>query len=553
MSEQLPAPNFDAQSYARPNQDWTCGHACEGQACRLGPDKKGRCQASFECSPMLEKKPGEMKGRWRCTRLGGACESGPLPDGTCCRAIPKCSPVPSLRLRRGQLTRALVIATLALLLVMLGSPPLRNRFLNPGQLSAPHSGTAFAALAGRTNRVDQTCAACHRAGAEGPTGLISVALHASPGPLEIRRLAAARPAEMTAIDESCQKCHPQHLLHQPNMVRDLSCSACHHEHRGAQMPAPDDANCAFCHGDAAVMANAAATGLTLPPGAFHSRISPGQRAFPAPRPAAGFTSVINHFATDHPEFRVHTENWRDPDTLKFNHQLHLTGATIPKLPGGQKLDCAFCHQPDAAGAYVRPVKFENNCRVCHSLQFDPETPALTLPHGDPKFVAAFLHSLPKQYADFAARTGVTGAAEQSEFASQKLQRLQTLAGSGEELEARVFFSSATFGPATQIGTVSGATRALFPGCAYCHEVKAFAGQPEITPPVLFDRWLVHSEFNHAKHAGIACEKCHAATQSRETADILLPAKESCVTCHSPRGGVANNCSECHRYHTANNP
>ena len=42
MSEQLPAPDFDAQNYARPNQDWVCGHACEGKACPAGPDKKGR-------------------------------------------------------------------------------------------------------------------------------------------------------------------------------------------------------------------------------------------------------------------------------------------------------------------------------------------------------------------------------------------------------------------------------------------------------------------------------------------------------------------------------
>ena len=68
--------------------------------------------------------------------------------------------------------------------------------------------------------------------------------------------------------------------------------------------------------------------------------------------------------------------------------LHLTGKTIPILPGGQKLDCASCHQPDAAGIYVRRINFESHCQVCHSLQFDPETPGLTLPHGDADFVRA---------------------------------------------------------------------------------------------------------------------------------------------------------------------
>ena len=170
--------------------------------------------------------------------------------------------------------------------------------------------------------------------------------------------------------------------------------------------------------------------------------------------------VIHHFADDHPQFRFITEKLRDPDTLKFNHALHLTGATIPKLPGGEKLDCAFCHQPDASGAFMKPVNFENNCRVCHSLQFDPETPQLKLPHGSVEFVSAFLRSLPKQYADLAAKEKVADA---NGFVQKKLAGLRTQFGSGEDLERRVFFSTATFGPEAQIGTLSGATRALFPG------------------------------------------------------------------------------------------
>ena len=48
MSEKLPAPDFDSLNYARPNQNWMCGHACEGKPCRPGPDNKGRCQATFD-------------------------------------------------------------------------------------------------------------------------------------------------------------------------------------------------------------------------------------------------------------------------------------------------------------------------------------------------------------------------------------------------------------------------------------------------------------------------------------------------------------------------
>lgn len=540
MSEQLPAPDFDSLGYERPNQNWICGHAAEGAPCRPGPDHCGRCRATAECAPVLEKPAGESKGRWRCTRPGGVCETGPRPDGTCCRPIAKCSPMPTLRTRRGQLTRAVVAATVALLLICLGGS-WRGAFINPGELSTPHSSAAFAKLHADTNRVDQTCAACHTAGAAGPSGLISAAWRAKPGPFEINELAHTRPGEMTAIDEACQKCHTRHLLHQPNVVRDIACSFCHPEHRGAgPIAATTDMHCTLCHGDAEIMAAAAANGATLPP---KSELPTNSR------PTTGFKQVIHSFASDHPEFRVHTENRHDLNTLRFNHALHLTSDTIPKLPSGGKLDCASCHQPDAAGIYFRQINFENHCRVCHSLQFDPETPGLTLPHGDPGFVSAFLRSLPKQYADFAARSGLTTAAGQNQFAQEKLQRLQARVTSGEDFEKRIFFSSATIGPEVQVGAVRGPTPALYPGCAYCHEVNSGAqGKAEITRPIMEERWLTQGEFDHAKHGSMTCAQCHQAMTSKATADVILPGKNSCAACHSPRGGVVDTCATCHVYH-----
>lgn len=520
MSDHLPPPDFDAQNYARPNQNWICGHACEGHACRQGPDAKGRCRATAECKPVLDTKPGETKGRWRCTRADGECESGPLPDGSCCRPITKCSPVPTLRVWRGRVTLAVVAAACAVLLVLLGHPAWRNHFINPGDISNAHSGAAFVALAVGTNDSRTgSCGACHAAGNSGPNGMMNTALHAEPGMLDFKALVTARPAEPTAIDATCVKCHTGRNFHQP-LAQPVSCSFCHAEHQGRVMAATTDAHCGFCHGDAATMA-AARTGETALP-------------------------IIHHFAEDHPPFRFVTEKWRDPDTLKFNHALHLTGATMPNLPGGTKLDCAFCHQPDAAGAFMRPVAFEKSCRVCHSLQFDPETPQLTLPHGSVEFVSAFLRSLPKQYLNLAHNP-----ASANNFVQQKLFALRNQFGSGEDLERRIFFSTATSGPETQIGTLSGATRALYPGCAYCHEVKATAsGSPEITKPVQPERWLAEATFNHAKHATMACAQCHDAVHSKDTADILLPTKETCVVCHSPRGGVVDTCATCHTYHHA---
>lgn len=518
MSDQLPAPDFDAQNYVRPNQNWICGHACEGNPCRPGPDARGRCRATAECKPALETKPGETKGRWRCTRPGGACDSGPLPDGSCCRPIAKCAPVPTLRVWRGRATLAVIAASCAALLILLGNPPWRNSFISPGEVSTVHSGANFAMLAA-TNRLNQGCGACHVAGNAGPQGMVHAALHAEPGISDLKKLASAKVEQPTAIDASCLKCHTGRDVHQPGAPM-ISCSFCHMEHHGAVMAGTTDANCNFCHGDAKKMAVAARENQPPP--------------------------VIHHFATDHPQFRFITEKLRDPDTLKFNHELHLTGTTIPKLPEGKKLDCTFCHQPDAVGAFMKPVSFEQSCRVCHSLQFDPQTPQLMLPHGSAEFVTAFLHSLPQQYASLAAREKVADA---TGFVEGKLASLRTQFGSGDNLERRVFFSTATFGPEAQIGTLSGETRALFPGCAYCHEVKSTASvSATITKPVMPERWLAHAKFNHAKHMNIACAQCHDAIHSKDTADILLPPQATCAQCHSPRGGVKDTCAECHTYH-----
>ena len=249
MSEQLPTPDFDVQNYARPNQNWICGHACEGKSCRQGPDAKGRCGATAECKPVLKTKPGEIKGRWICTRTSGECATGPLPDGSCCKPIPQCSPMPTLRLWRGRVTLAVSAVSCAALLVILGNPPWRNNFINPGTISDPHSGASFAALA-VTNHLNQSCGACHVAGNIGPNGMVNAAMRAQPGVSDLINLALAKAEEPTAIDAACLKCHAGRNLHQSS-APSISCSYCHAEHQGKTMAATTDGNCGFCHANVA--------------------------------------------------------------------------------------------------------------------------------------------------------------------------------------------------------------------------------------------------------------------------------------------------------------
>jgi hypothetical protein len=553
VNEQLPAPDFDSGRYERPNQNWICGHAAEGKACRVGPDHKGRCRATFECQPILELKEGETKGRYRCTRsaqFGGPCERGPLPGGSCCRPIPKCSPVRSLRAKRGVFTLSVVAFTLGVLLVAFGGP-FRAKFISPGKLSAQHGTATFAALAATNSNSTIGCSACHQSAQAGLSGWVRAALAATPGPFQFEAFAAVERPVMTSLDDKCQHCHRAHSFHQPNVAKDHSCSACHQEHQGPRrMPAPSDSNCIMCHASTEAMEASFAMGKSQAPGAFDYRPDQGRVLFKAPRPERGYTKIIHSFGSDHPEFQVLADKLRDSDTLKFNHQLHLTSANVA-LPSGRKLTCADCHKPDAAGVYYLKMTYEESCKACHPLQFDVDNPGLVLPHGDAGHIRDFLRSLPEQYADFGAQQKKTKPRRELEaFVQQQMKQIREKSGSGEELEQRIFFSDARTGPVARIGERGAVGAARFPGCAYCHEITSSGNEvPQVTKPTMPDRWLIRARFAHGKHFKVACATCHDAAHSRETSAILLPSKETCAACHSARGGVSHNCSTCHGYHS----
>jgi uncharacterized paraquat-inducible protein A len=127
-----------------------------------------------------------------------------------------------------------------------------------------------------------------------------------------------------------------------------------------------------------------------------------------------------------------------------------------------------------------------------------------------------------------------------------MNQLRVQFGSDAEFERAVFFETDPYKPHQQ---TAAATRGNFAGCAFCHEVKTAAGgAPVVTKPILVDRWMPQAHFNHAKHASVKCDDCHHASQSRDTADVLMPSKASCITCHSPQGRVASDCITCHNYH-----
>lgn len=183
---------------------------------------------------------------------------------------------------------------------------------------------------------------------------------------------------------------------------------------------------------------------------------------------------------------------------------------------------------------------------------------MRIPHGDPANVRSYLRSLTTQYADLARRSGITAQTDTEKFVAEQMRHLRERALNGEDLERQIFFAadpSKQLAPGMSVTSAGLSTRAQFAGCAYCHEVKPGGadGLPRVTPVSIPDRWLVRGEFNHAKHVIVSCAECHAAASSRATADIILPTKQSCTECHSPKGGVAQNCSTCHSFHTARGP
>jgi hypothetical protein len=517
MKDQLPSPEFEDGEYARPNQNWTCGHSRDGKQCRVGPDSRGHCRAKFECQPVLEVKPGETKGRYRCTRAsdqGGPCPSGPTPEGICCRRIIPCQPIRTWRARRGVCVQAfIVLLTGCLALILFGKQ--RWRFISPGGISSPHASELFHKAAFSAGNAGENCAACHKAARGGPATWVRAAVKSKP--LAVQTWFDKSPPVRSKIDQSCQECHAAHGFHQQNVTFAYSCSACHQEHKGSgPMRRVQSENCSFCHGNAKLM--------------------------PAFR-------TVHSFEADHPEFKVLRNKIPDPDPLRFSHKTHQ--ASNPRMVqiAGNTLNCAFCHKPTGTGEYYQPVSFARNCQVCHSLQFDKRNPELAVPHGSPEFVRAFFRSLPAQYAEYGSRVKhLQNSTDIEQFVRQELRQLQNQFGSGEELEEKIFFSTDVSGPISDPARLGSQGRSLFPGCAYCHEVQRTGSVPAVSHPVQPAHWLNRGKFDHARHVNFQCAECHNVSGSNQAADVLVPSQKVCATCHRPQGGARNDCAACHWYH-----
>ncbi len=551
-SQQLPV--FPAKEYVRPNLNWECGRLSEGCPCRIGPSPAGKCRADYECAPKLEVKPGEVKGHWTCTRPrtgGGKCENGPLPDGTCCNAISKCQPRRTLRSIRKRVLVFTIISSLFILFIGI-SRKMRDRFTNPGPISSVHASATFAEINKKLSGGDGgTCAACHEGATQDVAAWHTKAFDAFQHGLTPAELIKKGPLQTSPMDANCMSCHVGKNFHQPNMAAEYACHECHKEHQGSGfMPKVDSGYCISCHGSSELMATSREMGKNHESHGFSTSLAKSEPAsLTRKRPDGGYTEVITSFHADHPEFRQIREGVRDDNSLKFNHELHLRTGKISRT-----LSCSDCHERDGRGEYQRPISYEKHCVSCHTLQFDPDTPAdknkpgIYLPHGDPSFVRAFLRSLNIQYEEYGRNhQGISSRDELNAYVSEKRLGIEKLYETGENLERAVFF-------ADMKGEIPGGQRAPFAGCATCHEVaepNSDHTTPVIKKVTMPDRWMTLGKFNHDAHQkDLTCLDCHNVMTSKLTSDLNLPSIKSCVECHSPKGGIDHRCTRCHTYHNS---
>ncbi len=345
MKLRLQKFDFRSSNYERPSQSWVCGRASTGRPCTLGPNGKGKCRTLSECLP---KRSGD---NWVCTRAksaGGACEDGPLPDGHCCRELPACLPIRSLRSRRGHFTGWMTVACLVMILLLFGGRA-REDIVDPGALYTGHAEI-------------QACTDCHVAFERSAAGWVAAAFSASDpvadsakcltchkwgdDALNAHNVAEPELADLTAkfVNSTEPETTPwtismsRVVFPMPEETHNgaLACGACHKEHEGeaADLVDVSNAHCQSCH-----------------------------------------EKTFETFSDGHPSFGDFPYLRRT--RLIFDHDSH-NRKNFPEMANkGVKPPetCDSCHQPDGTGQFMLNQDFDNTCALCHTEDLLGETVA----------------------------------------------------------------------------------------------------------------------------------------------------------------------------------
>lgn len=426
-------------------------------------------------------------------------------------------------------------------------------------------------------------------------------------------------------DVLCQTCHPvigatettafataksiarfQLPIASHSMYQQLDkvdrCAECHQEHRGLQhLPSMvADQSCVRCHASI---------------NEFRREIN-----------GAVHDGITQFKVGSHPQFR---SLQTDRGTLKFDHVLHMTpglrresdreslNKTVADYPdhGGRldnvvnadgliELDCNFCHQPRgdslSVGRYMSMPNYEQNCRVCHSIDLFPnqtrvdETGAITgNQDGDGAFESRFdvkalkiVHGADSEtisnalkvyfnlefFAPSKIRSEYEGAV--LDMPLQVPTRLWNNNPAGADPLDRMQKEASLESMQRDFET---ATHVVRKNCLHCHltsendpgtgipDVKLLKADDDLLADggVFQKTWFNLSHFDHSAHRGFSCIECHQLNHGksdlvRRRADLasdrpMIGGLENCTTCHT-RQQVADlryaptNCTLCHTYH-----
>ena len=222
--------------------------------------------------------------------------------------------------------------------------------------------------------------------------------------------------------------------------------------------------------------------------------------------------------------------------------------------GPETLQCAGCHKPEVARAssqrrpatgLMAPFTYEQQCARCHPLFFDERIDA-PAPHEEPAAVRAFVERSLREY--------IAQHPRDLSRVDPPLRRVPLNFPRPAEPPART--------PSEWVERRTLHAEQLLWGraCAYCHQVgpssvrsvpaaqRVVRPLPAIEPVRLTAEWMPRAAFDHTPHLLLECAACHAAQGSRETSNVLMPALDTCATCHAPDRGALATCVECHGYH-----
>lgn len=331
MTRRLMSFGHRESQYDRPNHDWVCGRLAEGAPCRIGPDRRGRCRAGYECTPRRE------GARWLCTRpqnAGGRCPEGPRPDGTCCRPVRRCVPLRSVRARRGLTARWAAALTVGVLVLAFAGWQGAG-WLSPGALDAAHAGIEdcgtchadfeggpsawlHAAFAGADpGRDSRKCLSCHALGDQPmrPHSLPAQILQASTEAIAERGRVQRYPLQLAFAANT--------FAPSPAETEQVACATCHSEHQGTAggLTAMENGRCQACH-----------------------------------------SVKFSGFAGNHPDFAGYPYERRT--RLVFDHVAHFD-KHFPEEEAEAPEACGDCHTPAEDGRKMLVRGFGQVCGACH--------------------------------------------------------------------------------------------------------------------------------------------------------------------------------------------